>query len=304
MHTPPHAGMHTHTPSLDPGQDNHCFKSSFGWRPYKEILKNVTWGEECTAQVMWPVWGNEWISLIKAVYACDACYSRFDTFHLDYCVIHQHFIYNTVLFFILSSLYLINFPWLMPFQNSMVGMTHACITTHAYTTPCVAHSHSHRNSWAWLLALAKTVNGRSRQVATIHFSLIPIFRALSLSLKHTISLFLYSSQLLCLWINPSLIYLPRIETIIGLQNEACVHICQFHSTGLSQSCSSWVSLKSLKCGLCMCVRAWVREEEGLWNTLWSRIELEELLVNFKLREYKKGDYTKCPVTAVTSFYVR
>lgn len=99
---------------------------------------------------------------------------------------HQHAYITLFCFFILSSLYLLNFPWLMPFQNSMVGMTHACITTHAYTTPCVAHSLSHRNSWAWLLALAKTVNGRSRQVATIHFSLIPIFRALSLPKTHNL----------------------------------------------------------------------------------------------------------------------
>lgn len=103
-------------------------------------------------------------------------------------VFHQHFIYNTVLFFIFETLYL-NSPWLMPFWNSMVGMTHACIT-HAYTTPCVAHSLSHRNSWAWFLALAKTVNGRSRQVATIHFSLIPIAHALPKTHNLPLPLFL------------------------------------------------------------------------------------------------------------------
>ena len=46
--------------------------------------------------------------------------------------------------------------------------------------PCIAHSHSQRNSPAWLLALTKTVYGKSQQVATVHFSPIPFPSALFL----------------------------------------------------------------------------------------------------------------------------
>lgn len=62
---------------------------------------------------------------------------------------------------------------------------HTCICSF-----CVTHSHSHKNSQAWLSSLAKTVNGRSKQVASVYFSFIPItaLGAASLPLKHTQSL--------------------------------------------------------------------------------------------------------------------
>lgn len=80
------AHTHIHTPRFNPRLGSHPFKKSFGWHPYKEILDLVTWGEECAAEVMWPVWGNEWISLFKAVYVC--CASCLPA--LDYSIRHHH----------------------------------------------------------------------------------------------------------------------------------------------------------------------------------------------------------------------
>lgn len=68
-----YARTHAHTHrGWTQGWADHPFKKSFGWHPYKEILGLVTWGEECAARVMWPVWGNEWISLFKALVVCCA----------------------------------------------------------------------------------------------------------------------------------------------------------------------------------------------------------------------------------------
>lgn len=75
--------------------------------------------------------------------------------------------------------------------SELVCLHDSCMfyTTQVYVAPALL-THSHKNSRAWLSALAKTVNGRSKQVVSVHFSFIPItaLGTASLPLKHTQSL--------------------------------------------------------------------------------------------------------------------
>lgn len=136
-------------------------------------------GEECTAQVMWPVWRNEWISLFKAVYASTLHIAEglplFTLITVSVTISLGTRKRDNTHFYILRSLtllwYLLFLPFFKSFRNRHAWLTHALQYIH---TPCVAYSYSHQNSQAWLWVLPKTVNGRSKQVASVHFSLIPL----------------------------------------------------------------------------------------------------------------------------------
>lgn len=137
---------HTHTPKFNPRLGSHPFKKSFGWHPYKEILDLVTWGGECAALVMWPVRGNEWISLFKAVYvSCASCLPA-----LDYSVHHHHYVPRDLFQkrgagSFLFELYLLTL-FLNSLQNLMACMSHSCIATFYLCTLCASHSLTHWTS--------------------------------------------------------------------------------------------------------------------------------------------------------------
>lgn len=105
----------------------------------------------------------------------------------------------------------------LPQAISKLGCVHdSCMhyKTHTHSqshtrirAPCIAHSHSQRNSQAWLPALTKTVYGRSQQVASVHISLIPlpVLCTLSPLTTHSLSSFFsgrtlqFTSSLLSPW---------------------------------------------------------------------------------------------------------
>lgn len=144
-----------------------------------------------------------------------------------------------------------------------------------YTTrvrsSCVTHSHSHKNSQTWLSSLAKTVNGRSKQVASVHFSFIPItaLGAASSPKTHAVSSSICRISSLFDF-HHSLIYFPMTGTIIEEQCQACAHI---QPVSLSQSFPVTFRQSILVRLVCMyvCVCGCVRQQECIWNILWNLI---------------------------------
>lgn len=234
---------HTHTPSIDPGQqDNHPFKRSFGWRPYKEILERVTWGEECIAQIMWPVWGNEWISLFKALFAYVCvwkCMLYFTTFNFDFCIppLDTRSNFTFIFFITLCTCFLLpgrvfpTFPghlyhtsrhlktqpraWLMrALQHTWAQALPALLTRESEKLSGLALSSNHDRIWKKLAG-----------------SFCPLFTHLSsylsVSFKLTTSFVCHISSL-C-WISHTPVHFPKAATLIGVLDKVSVHIWLFHS---------------------------------------------------------------------------
>lgn len=173
----------------------------------------------------------------------------------------------------------------LPQAISKLGCVHdSCMhyKTHTHSqshtrirAPCIAHSHSQRNSQAWLPALTKTVYGRSQQVASVHISLIPlpVLCTLSPLTTHSLSSFFFWTHTLVHFLAP----FPLVGTITLVQYKVSVHICLLQHARLSFITAS---REGVAC-VCVCLS---EQERGRRYVKYSR----NVILEHHRHQFKKA----------------